>query len=304
MVVVGSACRDLVDDDPRGWRLGGGVSYTGLLLARLGIRTGVLIGVDGPASTASELNSIRDAGADVVAVPLEHGPVLVNVEQPGGRVQQCIERSDLVPVEALPDRWRSAGAWMLVPVAAELPDGWAGVPPPDAFVALGWQGLLRRLVAGEAVRRVAPGPSPVVSRGDLVGVSGDDVGDISAAALCAMLGPGATLAFTRGHAGGVALTAGADGAVASTRSWQAIAPSRSVDPTGAGDVFLGTMAAARIRPGLFAGFETPGVDLLAGAAAASLVLEDYGMLGVSDLGAIRARMAEALAAGWGTSPAG
>src|SRR5262249_30017960 len=30
VVVVGSAARDLVDDDPRGWRLGGGVSYSAL----------------------------------------------------------------------------------------------------------------------------------------------------------------------------------------------------------------------------------------------------------------------------------
>ena len=33
VVVVGAACRDLVDDDERGWRLGGGASYSALALA-------------------------------------------------------------------------------------------------------------------------------------------------------------------------------------------------------------------------------------------------------------------------------
>ena len=43
VVVVGAACRDLVDDDERGWRLGGGASYSALALARLGLRVGALV---------------------------------------------------------------------------------------------------------------------------------------------------------------------------------------------------------------------------------------------------------------------
>src|SRR6186997_3144045 len=56
IVVVGAASRDLVDDDVRGWRLGGGVSYSALALARLGLRVGALVGVDGPAASADELD--------------------------------------------------------------------------------------------------------------------------------------------------------------------------------------------------------------------------------------------------------
>ena len=46
MLVVGAACRDITEDDPRGWRLGGGVSYSALTVARLGVPTRAVIGVD------------------------------------------------------------------------------------------------------------------------------------------------------------------------------------------------------------------------------------------------------------------
>ena len=43
VVHVGSASRDLTDDDPRGWRLGGGVTFAALTTARLGLRTAAVI---------------------------------------------------------------------------------------------------------------------------------------------------------------------------------------------------------------------------------------------------------------------
>ena len=44
--MVGAAARDVDEADPRGWRLGGGVTYGALACARLGIRTAALVGVD------------------------------------------------------------------------------------------------------------------------------------------------------------------------------------------------------------------------------------------------------------------
>ena len=51
--VGGAASRDVTPDDTRGWRLGGPVAYCALAAARLGLRVGCVIGVDGPAAAAT-----------------------------------------------------------------------------------------------------------------------------------------------------------------------------------------------------------------------------------------------------------
>ena len=127
--MVGAASRDLVDDDARGWRLGGGVSYSALALARLGLRVGALVGVDGLAADADELDLVRDAGADVQLVHLARGPVFVNRETPDGRVQESHEVSDPIPVEALPDGvGAAAGAGCSRRSPPRSPEEWADGP--------------------------------------------------------------------------------------------------------------------------------------------------------------------------------
>jgi sugar/nucleoside kinase (ribokinase family) len=296
VVVVGAASRDLAEDDPRGWRLGGGVSYSALTTARLGLPTAAVVGVDAEAATASELDLLREAGVDVHLVPLAHGPVFVNIERPEGRLQLCGDHSDPVPVEAVPPAWRAAPGWILAPVAAELPPAWAEVPAAEALVAVGWQGLLRELEAGQPVRHVAPRPDPIVRRADLVGLSRDDVDrGIALADLYGLLRRGASLAVTQGDHGGL-IVHGAHGdhdAALELRHYPAVPSHAAVDPTGAGDVFLAALAAARIEPRLVGGRIGQGFDLLLAAAAASLVLEGPGMFGVPLRDAVRQRMAEA-----------
>ena len=297
VVVVGSAARDLVDDDPRGWRLGGGVSYSALTTARLGLRTAALVGVDEAASRAAEIDLLRESGVDVRLVPLGHGPVFVNIERPGGRLQLCEDWSDPVSGDAVPPAWRDAPGWILAPVAAELPAAWAEVPPPGAFVAVGWQGLLRELVPGEPTHHVLPHPDPIVGRADLVGLSRDDIErDAELADLYRLLRPGASLAVTHGDQGGL-IVHGARGAAMAElelRHYPAVPSHEAVDATGAGDVFLAALAAARIEPRLVGGRIRQGFDLLLAAAAASLVLEGPGMLGVPGREAVRERMRETL----------
>ncbi|MEX2548533.1 MAG: hypothetical protein WD830_12225, partial [Chloroflexota bacterium] len=73
LVVVGAATRDLDASDPRGWRLGGTVTYSSMAAARLGARVMALIGVDAESATAAEIDVLRAAGVEVELVRLARG---------------------------------------------------------------------------------------------------------------------------------------------------------------------------------------------------------------------------------------
>jgi sugar/nucleoside kinase (ribokinase family) len=297
VVVIGAASRDLTDDDPRGWRLGGGASYSALALAKLGLHVRALLGADAEASRADELQLLIDAGVDLVVAPLERGPVFVNTETPGGRVQVSRGSSSPITTSSLPVAWSRPDGWLFAPVAAELPDRWAAVPGLGSAVGVGWQGLLRVLGDGGPVRRVAPGASPIVARADLVGVGRDDLDPATDLdTLATLLGRGATLLVTNGERGGMAIDIDPEGRAGHRRTWPAIPSPAPVDPTGAGDTFLATVFAARVEPRLIGGRRDGGWDLRLGAAAASLVCEAPGLLGVPDRQAIARRMRPAPAA--------
>lgn len=283
ILVVGSSSRDIVSDDPRGWRLGGGVTYSALATGRLGLRTAAVIGVDREAASAAELTLLRDAGVAVHLVHLDRAPVFVNRELPGGRVQECIEPGRPLPIEALPDAWRSVPAWIMASVAGEIDDPWAALPRADAFVTVGWQGLLRVLVAGRTVARRPPSPSALLSRADLVGMSENDVSaELPLEALTPLLRPGARLVVTRGGAGGHLVGVGPDHELVELASYSATPASRDIDPTGAGDTFLAALAVTALSGSL---------DLDFAAAAGSLVVEGAGLTAVPDQASVRERMA-------------
>jgi sugar/nucleoside kinase (ribokinase family) len=291
-VVVGAATRDVAAGDPRGWRLGGGVTYSALALGRLGIPTAALVGVDDEAATAHELALLAEAGVEVRLDRLARGPVFDNVETPTGRAQVGLSPSDPVDPTALPAAWRNATGWILAAIADELTDGWAAAIPDEAVVATGWQGLLRDIVPGERVRRRPPGPSPIVHRADIVGLSREDVPrETDLADLFRLVRPGATIALTRGGRGGIALVAGADGE-ARMRHWPAVPTRAVVDPTGAGDVFLAGLLGARLLRGGGGGPIERGADLRLAATMSSLLLEGHGLAAVPTREAIRARLLE------------
>jgi sugar/nucleoside kinase (ribokinase family) len=293
VVVAGSASRDVAPDDRRGWRLGGGVTYSALAVARLGLSTSAIVGVDELAARAPELDLLREAGVDLQLVNLAHGPVFENIELPEGRRQLALDRSDPIPVSAIPDAWCRTVGWILAPVAGELPEAWASAIPAGAHVALGWQGILREIEPGNPVRRAAPGPNALVSRADLVSISRDDLDPATELEqLRALVRADATLVITGGASGGVVLDVAADGH-ARTRWFEAIRTPRVVDVTGAGDTFLATLAAVRIQPALVGQRTAEGLDLMVAAAAASLVVERPGLLGVPERSAVRRRLTEA-----------
>jgi sugar/nucleoside kinase (ribokinase family) len=291
VVVVGAACRDLVDDDERGWRLGGGASYAALALARLGLRVGSLVVADELAASSAELDMVRAAGVDVRVIPGSRGPIFINIETPTGRVQHTPQVSDAVDPAFLPDEWRAVRAWMLAPVAAEVRDEWASVVPADALVGFAWQGSLRVLADGAPVQHLQPRPSPVVRRADLIGVGSDDVDARTGPAdLAAFMKPGATLLFTDGVHGGTAYKVGARPDDLEARRWHSIPIRQYVDPVGAGDTFLAGVFAAWVHPATVSGWQGPDADLRLGAACGSLILEGPGVYGVPYLADALERM--------------
>jgi len=286
VLVVGAASRDITTDDPRGWRLGGAAAYGALALARLGVRVRAVIGVDDLASKARELDHLRAAGAQLHLVPIASGPVFENIEQIGGRRQRCLAAADAVPLDGLPATWATdLDGLFLAPVSGELGAAWGSLRAPD--VALGWQGLLRELEAGRDVTRRAPAEHPLLAAASLVGASRDDFEPGTTVASLARLLPAATtLVLTEGECGGRTLRTGPNGRAGNSRRYPAIPSDRTIDPTGAGDVFLAAMLAARL------GAPRRSAVRFA-AAAASLVVEATGLAGVPDLAAVRARMTRA-----------
>ncbi len=279
VVHVGAASRDLTSDDSRGWRLGGGVTYAALTTARLGLATAAWIGLDPIAMGASELDLLRAAGVDVVPVPLAEGPVFDNIERPAGRIQFARTAGVRLPDDPPPAPWQRARAWSIVPVADELPHAIESWIPDDAFVAFGWQGVLRTLRSGARVRRRRPGPHPILSRADLVGVSRTDVARaVPLHALTTLLRDGARLCVTEGAGGGRVVEV-CDREASSVHRFPAVRPPLIVDETGAGDVFLAALLA--IIVGRDAGPSWPtDDDLRFAAAAASLAVGGPGILGV------------------------
>jgi hypothetical protein len=262
--------------------------YSALTCARLGLRTAVALGVDRGAARAAEIGVLRDAGALIEQLDLASGPVFENVETARGRVQTCVQESVPLPVPSLPVGWLAAPAWILTPVADELGDEWATLPSSDAIVALGWQGMLRNLTPGRRVGRRMPRRSALLERADLVGVSHHDIEpDVRVEDLLALLKQGALLLLTKGAGGGILWRRG-EGGVPHGRRYPAIAPPRTVDPTGAGDTFLAALVATRLMPD-FGRARHRGGDLRFASAAGSLAVEKVGLEGVPDLAAVIAR---------------
>lgn len=292
VVVAGAASRDLVADDPRGWRLGGGAVYGALTLARLGLRVVAVLGLDAAAAEAEELAALRSADVEVRAVRLERGAVFENLETPAGRRQRCRSWPDPIPPALVePTIAAAADGWLLAPIAAELPGGWARLARPDALVALSWQGLLRRRAKGEGVARRGPRAGPLLARADLVAASVEDLGPRFAfGAAAALLRPTAILAVTAAERGG--LVGERVGDAWRWRRYRAVPSRGAVDPTGAGDVFLAALLATRLVPQLVGGRLARGADVLFAAAAASLAVEGPGIAAVPDLQAVEERLRE------------
>ena len=274
VIVVGAASRDLAADDPRGWRLGGAATYCSLAVARLGLRVGCLLGVDSLAAHADELSLFEDAGVDLRGVRLDRGPVFENLEADGHRRQRWLSKSDALPAGALPDEWRGAAGWLLVPVAGEVGEDWAAeartAAASGARVGVGWQGLLREFDDDGWVRQVGPRADALVGVSGLVCASVHDLPRGTSLEELRRLAPNATVVLTAGKGGGFALRG------EELTRYRALAVGYALDPTGAGDVFLAALMAAWILTGELATAAT----LRFAAAAAACSVEGVGLAGI------------------------
>ena len=298
LVVVGHASRDLVADDPRGWRLGGSVTYVALTAARLGIGVRALVGLDGDSAEASELDLLRGAGVEISPLVLPSAPVFRNLETPQGRHQECLAVGPRLHPRDLPNGWREAAAWALVPVLGEVSGPtWAHLPAHDATVALGWQGLLREARAGGPTRPRPPVADPLLERADVTVVSGDDLGGVSVADLVAHMRlmplfprSGQELVMTDAARGGWLM-------VRSTRGWDivpydAVPAEPELDQTGAGDVFLAAYLATVVDDTLLPPHrpvERPLFRLRVAATVAAMATEGPGVTAIPTRSALQER---------------
>ena len=188
--------------------------YAALATARLGLRTAAVVGADAEAACTPPSWSCCGRRA----------PRSISSRWTGGRSSQCRDGDGPGPDRLLglragairrtsrrPGGPRPAGC--IVPVADEIADAWAsGDPARPASSRTAWQGLLRDIVPGERVASPRPGSVADRRRADLVGVGtrrsrrGPRFAD-----LCRLMRPGATLAFTQGARGGLAVEVGPDG---------------------------------------------------------------------------------------------
>ena len=246
LVVVGAATRDIAPDDARGWKLGGGVTYSAMAAASVGVHVRALIGVDDTAATADELDTLRNAGIDVQLVPLDSGPVFDNRRTPTGRQQFALAASDELPVASLPPSWRAPHSALLAPVAGEMGDDWSSAFAPATFVTLAAQGLLRRLHQGQEVVRLAFEHGPVIHRADAIALSREDVA-AGAPPIRAWTRAGQQVLVTHGKRGSLALTRTQTGLTG--RLTPPLPQRKAIDPTGAGDTFIAAWLAARMLVG-------------------------------------------------------
>lgn len=243
LVVVGAASRDLDPTDPRGWRLGGGVVYSSLAAARLGVQVRAVVGVDRAASTAHELDLLHAAGVDVAVVSIHRGPAFDNRQTPSGRVQYTEGPSDPIHVDALPRDWSSPSAAILSPVAGELGNEWASAFDASSQIALAAQGLVRRLIPGGQVTPLPLVRTRLIERAQMIGISAEDVASRTSP-LRDLLAREQEMVVTHGPAGALYLRRDQDRL--SGRFLPPTPKRETVDATGAGDVFLGTWVAARL----------------------------------------------------------
>lgn len=273
-LVIGHLVQDLLDDG--GWRLGGTAAYASLLAARLGVRAGVLTA----ASPDLPLGELLP-GVEVVRGPGAGTTQIRNLYQGQRRLQYIPRRAEAIEPSSLPQEWRRCPVVLLGPVAGEVEDGLAACFP-RSLLGVSAQGWLRRIGPDYRVRPLSPRErqwEALLAGARALFVSDEDLSPEEApVALTGWSRQVEVVVYTHGERGAEVCWRG---------DWRSIDafPARSVDPTGAGDVFA---AAFLIRL-----WEGAGVWEAArfAACAASFAVEGEGTAAVPTRPMIQERLA-------------
>lgn len=277
-LVAGHVVQDLISaEGGEDWRLGGTAAYASLLAGKLGLRTAVLTA----AAADLPLQELLP-GIECRIAPSPHTTRIRNVYVGGRRQQQIPQRAAAITPEHLPDEWRQTPVVLLGPVTGELDDALAGCFP-GSLLGVGAQGWLREIGADTRVRPVPPArwqAGPVLRLARALFVSDEDLPPQEAAAALKEWSRAVELvAFTHGQRGADICRRGV--------WWHIDAfPARTVDPTGAGDIFA---AAFLVRL-----WETEDVAEAARFAvcAASFVVEGEGTAAIPNREQIETRLRE------------
>jgi len=232
------------DRTPDGFRLGGTVSYAAVTALRLGWRPGILtsgspdglgLGGDGnvPGMTATNVMAPPGSPLDGVAIHLLPSPVsttFTNTYRDGRRTQVLEALAEPISPEELPPAWNNVPVVLLGPLVREVPPSWT-TRFPGALVGVSPQGWMRQW---DAAGHVSPAPwenaAEFLHRADVVVISREDVGG-DETYIATLARQARLLVVTDGWHGAMLYRAGIKYHIPPR-------PTREVDPTGAGDVFI------------------------------------------------------------------
>ncbi len=230
-LVIGHICADLRPDGTA--VLGGTALYSAITAARLGWRVGVLT----RGRYGIEVDGIKVPGleeyADLVSIVVQEaaGPTVFVNEYQGGRRTQSVRRwAGEIDLRGLPPHWANARVVHLGPIAQEIDVRQTGSLAPR-FLGCTPQGWMRQwpMERGGRVRHVPLRlPAELMTRLDAVVVSDEEISQ--AREVVEWVGARRLGVVTLGESGARIVYGG-------QRDELPGFPGRTVDLTGAGDVF-------------------------------------------------------------------
>jgi len=266
-LVVGHLTKDLGEE---GYTIGGTAIYSALTARNLGRKVAVVTS----AGPDIELKVLE--GVDLLCLPSPTTTTFRNIYRGESRSQSLYHRASPIDVDAVPLKWRNPPIVHLGPVAQELKEEMVWLFP-HSLLCLTPQGWLRRWdEEGWVHPQRWEGAEKVLPSIDLLIVSEED-----------MRGEAASLRQHLDLPHMSVVTQGAQGATLyrSGKRYRFPAPqARSVDPTGAGDIFAAAFLVRLAETG------NPHIAARFANAAASLSIEKTALSGIPTRAEVEERL--------------